>query len=81
MEDHRTAPARRLSILERAFDLARNGTCRSVEEIAKRLKQEHYESVETHLGGASLRKELRQLCAQAREKRIAPDEPPAVAAE
>jgi chaperonin GroEL (HSP60 family) len=72
---------RRLSILERAYELARTGACRSVEEIAKRLKQEQYESVETHLGGSSLRKELRQLCADARARRLSPDAPTEIAAE
>jgi len=72
---------RRLSILERAYELARTGACRSVEEIAKRLKQEQYESVETHLGGSSLRKELRQICAEARARRLSPQEPSEIAAE
>ena len=73
---------RRLSILERAYDLARGGSCRTVEEIAKRLKQEQYESVETHLGGGSLRKELRRICAETRATRLAAGDPPAdIAAE
>jgi len=64
------APRRRLSIIERAFELARTGACRTVEEIARRLKQENYESVDTHLGATSLRKELRQICAEARATRM-----------
>lgn len=72
---------RRLSIVERAFELARSGACRSIEEIARRLKQEQYESVDTHLGGTSLRKELRQLCAESRAQRARPDESIDVAAE
>ncbi|HEX8194529.1 MAG TPA: hypothetical protein VF552_16700 [Allosphingosinicella sp.] len=71
MEMIRASAPRRLSILERAYDLARSGACRSVEEIAKKLKQEQYEAVDTHLGGASLRKELRKICAEARATRLA----------
>jgi hypothetical protein len=37
MDSSRPGAPRRLSILERAFELARTGACRSVEEIAKRL--------------------------------------------
>ncbi|HEX8644132.1 MAG TPA: hypothetical protein VF702_09495 [Allosphingosinicella sp.] len=81
MDSSRPGAPRRLSILERAFELARTGACRSVEEIAKRLKQEQYESVETHLGGSSLRKELRQLCADARARRLSPEPPSEIAAE
>jgi chaperonin GroEL (HSP60 family) len=75
MDVIRAAAPRRLSILERAFDLARSGACRSVEEIAKKLKQEQYEAVDTHLGGSSLRKELRKICAEARATRLAAEPP------
>lgn len=74
-------PARRLSTVERAFELARNGSCRTIEEIARRLKQEQFESVDTHLGGASIRKELRQACAESRSLRLRREEPPELAAE
>ena len=65
----------------RAFELARSGSCRTIEEIVRRLKQEHMDKVDAHLGGASIRKELRQACAQSRTLRAAPDAPEGIAAE
>ena len=52
--DHRPTP------LERAFDLARSGTCSGVEDIRKQLRKEGY-SVLT-LEGPSLLRQLRELC-------------------
>ncbi len=75
MDVIRVSAPRRLTILERAFELARSGACRSDEEIAKKLKQEQYEAVDTHLGGSSLRKELRKICAEARAVRLAAEPP------
>jgi hypothetical protein len=57
---------RRLTTLERAFELARSGSCRTIEEIAARLKLEHQDAVDAHLFGSSIRKELRQACAEGR---------------
>jgi hypothetical protein len=62
--------ARRLSTVERAFELARAGSCRTIEEIARQLKEEQQDSVDAHLGGSSIRKDLRQLCAQSRTARL-----------
>lgn len=45
--------------LERAFDLARSGDCRSVTEIRARLKSEGYN--EADISGGSLLKQLRAL--------------------
>jgi hypothetical protein len=72
---------RRLQTIERAFELARSGSCRTIEEIVRRLKQEHMDKVDAHLGGASIRKELRQACAQSRTLRAVPDVPEDIAAE
>jgi hypothetical protein len=52
-----------LSVIERAFELARSGTCNNVQEVGMRLKSERFESVEAHLAGASIRRQLRDLCA------------------
>jgi hypothetical protein len=41
------------------------GGCHSVAEISARLKQERYDSVEAHLAGPSIRRELRRLCSEA----------------
>ena len=75
------ATARRPSTIERAFELARSGSCRSIDEIARRLKQEQLDNVDAHLGGSSIRKDLRQACAQSRSLRLRPDEPADIAAE
>jgi hypothetical protein len=57
---------RRLTTVERAFELARSGVCHSVDEIAGRLQREQFEAVEAHLSGPQIRRDLRQLCAEAR---------------
>jgi hypothetical protein len=54
------------STVERAFQLARSGQCHSVQEIALKLKRERYDSVEAHLAGQSIRRDLRRLCTEAR---------------
>ena len=52
--------------LERAFALARSGSCASVAEIRMMLKRERYDQVEAHLAGPSLSRQLRALCEKAR---------------
>ncbi len=64
-------------IFERAFQLARSGECRSVEEVRKRLVAEKYEMVDAHLSGPLIRRQLRQACRTARgeplrRKQLAP---------
>ncbi|HUQ35596.1 MAG TPA: hypothetical protein VM144_04385 [Aestuariivirga sp.] len=49
----------RQTTLERAFDLARSGDCRSVEYLTKKLKSEGYDLVQ--MQGKSLRKQLSDL--------------------
>lgn len=53
------------SVIERAYELARSGRCLNVAEVSSRLKQERYESVEAHLAGPSIRRELRRICSEA----------------
>jgi Zn finger protein HypA/HybF involved in hydrogenase expression len=48
--------------LERAFDLARSGTCANIDEIRLTLKRERFDQVEAHLAGHSIKKQLRALC-------------------
>ena len=55
-----------LHTLERAFELARTGECTSVDDIRKRLKAEQYSQVDAHLAGASVRRQLLDLCREAR---------------
>ena len=49
-------------IIERAFQLARNST--SVEDIRKALRQEGYSNVDAHLGGASIKADLKKRFAR-----------------
>ena len=57
------------STLERAFELARSGECASPAEIRLRLKRERFDSVEAHLQGPSITRQLRRLCDEARRPR------------
>ena len=59
----------RPTTVERAFELARSGACRNLEEIISRLKAEGLDSVEGHVAGASIRSELRQVCHDHRRAR------------
>ena len=51
---------RRLGTVERAFEIARGGDCRGMSELVKRLKAERHDSVEEHLSGQSIRRDLRR---------------------
>ena len=57
------------SIIERAFELARSGACQNVAEVGLQLKRERFDSVEAHLAGTSIRRELRQLCSTVKAQR------------
>lgn len=57
--------------LERAFALARSGECASVGEIRTRLKKERCDSVEAHLAGPAIGRQLRALCEAARAPKTA----------
>lgn len=50
------------STIERAYELARSGECRSIDEIKQRLNAERHDQVEAHLAGQSIRRDLRKLC-------------------
>lgn len=52
----------RPTTLERAYELARSGQCRTVSEIKARLQQEGHERVQDRLYGGSLTSALRKLC-------------------
>jgi hypothetical protein len=51
--------------VERAFDLARSGRCRSVAEIIRRLPEDDRAAVEEHLNLPSARRELILVCSDA----------------
>jgi len=56
-------------LIERAFELARSGTFQSVSDIEAALTADGYASVQSHLAGPALRRDLRQLCLEARRAR------------
>ena len=51
--------------IERAFDLARSGECRTLDELKQRLRRERLESVDFHLAGKHTKSQLVQLMTQA----------------
>jgi hypothetical protein len=53
------------SAIDRAFELARSGQCRSVSEIIRRLPLLDREAVEAHLTEPNARRELILLCSDA----------------
>ena len=59
-------PMSDLSILERAFALAQSGQCSGIDDIRRKLKSERYESIDQHLAGPSIKRQLNQLCLAAK---------------
>jgi len=53
------------SAIDRAFELAKSGQCRSVSEIIRRLPPQDREAVEAHLTEPNARRELILLCSNA----------------
>ena len=51
----------RPTTVERAFELARSGTFANVPAIAAALKGERHESVDAHLAGPSIRRDLKRI--------------------
>jgi tRNA G26 N,N-dimethylase Trm1 len=51
-------PMQTQNIIERAFELARESS--SVEEIRKALRKEGFSNVDAHLGGASIKADLKK---------------------
>jgi hypothetical protein len=52
------------SILERAFELAREHHCRSLDDIRRKLVAESYSNVDAHLDGKMIKKQLREAMRQ-----------------
>lgn len=46
------------NIFERAFELARSGQCRSMDEMRRKLKAEQFENVDAHLSGSTIKRQL-----------------------
>jgi hypothetical protein len=53
-------------IIARAFQLAQGGTCRTLSEVRSTLSKEGFTSVDAHLAGASIRKQLKAMLIAAR---------------
>lgn len=56
----------RPSTLERAFLLAESGVCNTVNDIRAALKKEQCESVDAHLAGQTIQRQLRERLARAK---------------
>ncbi len=52
----------RPTTLERAYQLARGGDCRTVSDIKQKLQAEGFERIQDSLYGPSLTSALRKLC-------------------
>jgi hypothetical protein len=59
----------RLTTVERAYQLARSGTCRTIDDIRRTLVAERYEAVQAHLDGFSIKRDLVALCRAANAAR------------
>ncbi len=59
-----------MNLVERAYAIARSGSCSGLVELRKELKSEGYSWLELDLmlNGASIRKDLRELCARATQR-------------
>jgi hypothetical protein len=57
-----------LSIIERAYQLARSGECANLTGVKDRLRTEGYANVNGHLSGPVITRALRRLCTQTRAK-------------
>lgn len=58
------------SVLERAFELARSGECRSMVEVKQRLRSERYQGIDENLQGPSIRRQFSKLFAEAKLARV-----------
>ena len=60
-----------MTLVERAYDLARSGRCSGLVDLRKTLKGEGFTWLELDLvlKGARIRKDLRELCFQATRQR------------
>lgn len=55
----------RSAAVERAFELAKSGHCRSVAEVIRHLPTEDRADVEAHLAKPQARRELILVCSEA----------------
>jgi len=50
-----------MSIIQRAFDIARNGKARTITDIRTQLAREGFDDVHSHFSSTALQKQLRGL--------------------
>jgi hypothetical protein len=48
-------------VIARAFELARSGDCKTINEIRRKLEREGYIAVTEHFGSQSLKRQLVKL--------------------
>ncbi|RYF15428.1 MAG: hypothetical protein EOO77_13400 [Oxalobacteraceae bacterium] len=53
----------RVTTIERAFQLAKAGTCRSISDIRNQLFAEGYDGIHGHLDGMSIKRQLNSALA------------------
>lgn len=51
--------------IQRAFELAADGSCRSLDDIRRSLAREQHSQVEAHLAGITIRKQLKAALTRA----------------
>lgn len=64
--------------MERAFEMARSGSCGNVQEIRDRLRKEGFSGVESHLSGIGFRRQLRASIKASRPAEPAQDTGPSL---
>lgn len=62
-------------LLERAFELAKSGQCRSVTHLGRQLEKEGYQNANSALSGKALRAQLRALCIDSQTDDTPPNPP------
>lgn len=50
-----------MNVIQRAYEIAREGQCRTTAEIGRKLASEGFESVTTHLSGPTIRRQLKAI--------------------
>ncbi len=69
----------RPTTIERAYELARSGECRTLSDVKQRLSADGHDRIQEHLYGATVSSALRKLCQENYVPR--PDESPAAEAD
>lgn len=52
----------RPTTIERAYQLAESGTCRTISDVKAKLQAEGFSSIQDHLHGLTISRALRQRC-------------------